>query len=458
MKRWGRVSVNYESGRLAPDARPAHVRPHRAGLRRDEPDDDRRARPALAPAHRRGGRPSRATTCSTPAAAPATSRSRAPRAGGRVTGLDFSEPMLERARRKAPSSSGSAAIVLELPFEDASFDAATVGFGVRNVDDLAARPRRAAPRAPSRRPARDPRDHPPARRPRALLSLLVRQSRAAARQAAARWVCLHVSPGQRAPLPRAEELAELIDGGRLSRGAVPALRRRHRRAAHGGRRLSALAEIREAPGLDAYLGELEDAAGARRRRLPRRRRRGRCGGARRRRQAAAAAARATSRRRRGRSRRSSPASQSSSSTSRRSCTTTSSTVPRLRRGHASAWSAHGPEAARAAGDYLFARAFAELAATRSAEALAVLANATLCLARGEAMQRSQRFDPDTTIDAYLERCTLKTGKLFEAACRLAGGSGVVRARARRRVPDHRRHPRLLGRDDRDRQDRRHRSA
>src|SRR3989442_13726443 len=88
---------------------------------------------------------------------------------------------------------------------------------------------------------------------------------------------------------------------------------------------------------------------------------------------------------------------------------------RLRRGHASAWSAHGPEAARAAGDYLFARAFAELAATGDRRAVAVLANATLCLARGEALQRSQRFDPSTSIDAYLERCTLKTGKLFEAA-------------------------------------------
>src|SRR3989442_9449417 len=97
---------------------------------------------------------------------------------------------------------------------------------------------------------------------------------------------------------------------------------------------------------------------------------------------------------------------------------------RLRRGHASAWSAHGPEAARAAGDYLFARAFAELSATGDARAVAILANATLCLARGEALQRSQRFDPDTTIEAYLERCTLKTGKLFEAACRLAGGSGA----------------------------------
>lgn len=97
---------------------------------------------------------------------------------------------------------------------------------------------------------------------------------------------------------------------------------------------------------------------------------------------------------------------------------------RLRRGRASAWSAHGPDAARAAGDYLFARAFAELSATGDTAAVAVLANATLCLARGEAMQRRQRFDPDTSVEAYLERCTLKTGKLFEAACRLSGGSGA----------------------------------
>jgi geranylgeranyl pyrophosphate synthase len=97
---------------------------------------------------------------------------------------------------------------------------------------------------------------------------------------------------------------------------------------------------------------------------------------------------------------------------------------KLRRGRASAWSAHGPSAARAAGDYLFARAFAELSGTKDAGAVATLANATLCLARGEAMQRRQRFDPDTSVEAYLERCTLKTGKLFEAACRLAGGTGA----------------------------------
>ena len=95
----------------------------------------------------------------------------------------------------------------------------------------------------------------------------------------------------------------------------------------------------------------------------------------------------------------------------------------FRRGQAAAWSVHGPEAARATGDYLFARAFAELTATGDAESVAVLADATLCLARGEALQRTQTHDPSTTVDAYIERCALKTGKLFEASCRLGGGSG-----------------------------------
>jgi len=96
----------------------------------------------------------------------------------------------------------------------------------------------------------------------------------------------------------------------------------------------------------------------------------------------------------------------------------------FRRGKAAAWSVYGPEAARATGDYLFARAFAELTATGDADAVAILADATLCLARGEALQRTQTHDPATTVDAYLERCALKTGKLFEAACRLGGGPGA----------------------------------
>jgi geranylgeranyl pyrophosphate synthase len=96
----------------------------------------------------------------------------------------------------------------------------------------------------------------------------------------------------------------------------------------------------------------------------------------------------------------------------------------FRRGQAAAWSVHGPDAARATGDYLFARAFAELASTGDARDVGILAEATLCLARGEAMQRTQTHDPATSVEAYLERCSLKTGKLFEAACRLGGGPGA----------------------------------
>ena len=55
---------------------------------------------------------------------------------GHVTGLDFSPRMLERARRKEPEIEWVQGDMLELPFEDGSFDSVTVGFGVRNVADL----------------------------------------------------------------------------------------------------------------------------------------------------------------------------------------------------------------------------------------------------------------------------------------------------------------------------------
>jgi demethylmenaquinone methyltransferase / 2-methoxy-6-polyprenyl-1,4-benzoquinol methylase len=63
--------------------------------------------------------------------------------GGEVVGSDFAEGMLARARRKAAAGARLPAPrfewgdALELPYESASFDAATVGFGARNFDDLA---------------------------------------------------------------------------------------------------------------------------------------------------------------------------------------------------------------------------------------------------------------------------------------------------------------------------------
>jgi demethylmenaquinone methyltransferase/2-methoxy-6-polyprenyl-1,4-benzoquinol methylase len=61
----------------------------------------------------------------------------AARAGaGSVVGLDFSPRMLERARAKSASIEWVEGDLLSLPFPDGSFQAATVGFGVRNVADL----------------------------------------------------------------------------------------------------------------------------------------------------------------------------------------------------------------------------------------------------------------------------------------------------------------------------------
>ena len=90
----------------------------------------------------------------------------------------------------------------------------------------------------------------------------------------------------------------------------------------------------------------------------------------------------------------------------------------LRRGRETAWRTHGSVGARAAGDYLFARAFTELATTGDAEGVQLLAGAALALVRGEALQHAQAHRPETTEAAYLRRCRLKTAELFRAACLL----------------------------------------
>ena len=68
----------------------------------------------------------------------------AERRGGRVVGLDFSEEMLIRARRKSGTIEWVQGDALALPFADGEFDAVTVGFGVRNLSDLEAGLREAA--------------------------------------------------------------------------------------------------------------------------------------------------------------------------------------------------------------------------------------------------------------------------------------------------------------------------
>lgn len=64
------------------------------------------------------------------------------RRGARVTGLDFSSEMLAVARRRAQARNLAVDFVpgdaLALPFPDATFDAVTISYGLRNLADFTA--------------------------------------------------------------------------------------------------------------------------------------------------------------------------------------------------------------------------------------------------------------------------------------------------------------------------------
>jgi demethylmenaquinone methyltransferase/2-methoxy-6-polyprenyl-1,4-benzoquinol methylase len=59
-------------------------------------------------------------------------------AGVRVVPCDLSEGMLAVGKRRRPDLAFVAGDALELPFADASFDAVTISFGLRNVPDVPA--------------------------------------------------------------------------------------------------------------------------------------------------------------------------------------------------------------------------------------------------------------------------------------------------------------------------------
>jgi geranylgeranyl pyrophosphate synthase len=92
----------------------------------------------------------------------------------------------------------------------------------------------------------------------------------------------------------------------------------------------------------------------------------------------------------------------------------------LRRGAPTVVAAAGRTTATATGDLLFSRAFAELAADGAGELedVRALSAAASALAAGELLQRADAWDAHVPLERYLRRCELKTGSLFEAACRL----------------------------------------
>ncbi len=98
-----------------------------------------------------------------------------------------------------------------------------------------------------------------------------------------------------------------------------------------------------------------------------------------------------------------------------------------RRGRPTVVAAAGRLMATATGDLLFSRAFAELAAGGSVQAVRILSTASSGLAAGELMQRADAWDTSVPVSRYLERCRLKTGVLFRGACELGAlhGGGHV---------------------------------
>jgi geranylgeranyl pyrophosphate synthase len=99
----------------------------------------------------------------------------------------------------------------------------------------------------------------------------------------------------------------------------------------------------------------------------------------------------------------------------------------LRRGQPTVAATSGRPRALAAGDLLFSRAFALLAAAGDARAVELLSEASVALARGELAQRHDAFDTGISEQRYLDRCRLKTAKLFECACLMGRDEEALRA-------------------------------
>lgn len=97
----------------------------------------------------------------------------------------------------------------------------------------------------------------------------------------------------------------------------------------------------------------------------------------------------------------------------------------VRRGEPTVGALRGRDSATATGDLLFSLAFDTLVrcrehvdAARVQRAVRVLARASRTLAEGEALQARQLRDPHLAESAYLARCEMKTGVLFEASLQL----------------------------------------
>jgi ubiquinone/menaquinone biosynthesis methyltransferase len=336
---------------------------------------------------------------------------------GRVVGIDFSDSMLSLVREKAARAGLEVEFVqgnaLELPFEDSSFDAATVGFGVRNVVDL---DRAIAEMARVVRPGG-----------RVVILEITSPERPPLSWFYAVWFdrvvpVLGAVSGEREAysylpesvrrFPPAPGLAKLMyDRGLrdvrylVLAGGIIAI---HAGTVEAGRAAPALIERAEEELEAAVSGYGRALTGAGRDTLAAGGKRLRpllvfvCGGH----DEAESLVRAAV----------------AVELVHMATLVHDDVVDRavLRRGRATIYSSAGRDLATASGDFLFARAFALLSANGDPSQVRALADACLGLARGELEQRADAYDAEIGAERYLRRCELKTARLFSAACRLGG--------------------------------------
>ncbi|HZA57742.1 MAG TPA: polyprenyl synthetase family protein [Solirubrobacterales bacterium] len=97
----------------------------------------------------------------------------------------------------------------------------------------------------------------------------------------------------------------------------------------------------------------------------------------------------------------------------------------VRRGRPTVVARSGRERAVGVGDLLLSRAFAELSVDGADPEVVELSSAAIALAQGELAQRRDVGDTSISEERYLYRCSLKTARLFESACRVGRlASGV----------------------------------
>ena len=113
----------------------------------------------------------------------------------------------------------------------------------------------------------------------------------------------------------------------------------------------------------------------------------------------------------------------------------------VRRGRPTVAASLGDEPAIVVGDFYFAKAYEQAAATDSAEVVTILARAVMQICAGEVRQQSIRYRYHTGIDEYMARIEAKTATLLAACCDIGAALGGL---DRRKHSSLRAYGRLLG--------------